>query len=128
MFIFLTITTIAYGEALLPVSVASSCPRTPRRLCSTLYAPRNPTVGAIPHPLWIIYHLCLLSTGPRASNRLTGPGPQCATKTVYSKEDIYSPRSYYISSRAVISNRGNFMGKFIATLASFIANEVLAEL
>ena len=33
--IFLTITIVACGVALLPVSVASSCSRTPRSLCST---------------------------------------------------------------------------------------------
>ena len=45
--LFLTISTIVCGVALLPASVASSYPRTPRSLCSTLSAPRNPTVEAI---------------------------------------------------------------------------------
>ena len=49
--LFLTISTILCGVALLPVSVATSCPRTPRSLCSTLSAPRSPTVGAMPLPL-----------------------------------------------------------------------------
>ena len=42
--IFLTITTIAYGVAFLPVSVASSCPRTPRSLCSTFPKPVSDAV------------------------------------------------------------------------------------
>ena len=43
--LFLTITTIAHGVTLLPVSIASSCPPTPRSLCSKLSAPRYPIVN-----------------------------------------------------------------------------------
>ena len=42
--LFLTISTIVCEVALLPVSVTTSCPRTPRSLCSTLSAPKNPAI------------------------------------------------------------------------------------